>query len=95
MKRQAIITFHYNGMTFKRAFRADLLVERELLLEIKSLETTRPLHKKQLLTYLRLTQKPLGLVLNFGTETLRDGLHRVANNLDPSDSPLLRVNFAD
>ena len=95
VRRQRYITFVYHGTTFKRAFRIDLLVEHELLVEVKSVDGGRALHKKQLLTYLRLTKQPLGILLNFGCETLRDGLTRVVNELDQRDSPLLHVNSND
>jgi len=62
-------------------FRADLIVEGLLILELKSLEKVAPVHKKILLTYLRLADKRLGLLINFGTELLKDGLSRVVNGL--------------
>lgn len=62
-------------------FRADLIVEGMLVLELKSVEAVSPTHKKILLTYLRLTDKRLGLLINFNTELLKDGITRVANGL--------------
>ena len=62
-------------------FRADLIVENLLIVELKSLETVAPVHKKILLTYLRLADLRLGLLINFGTELLKDGISRVVNGL--------------
>ena len=58
----------------------------------KSVETIAPVHKKQVLTYLRLLNLPVGLLINFGAATLKEGLQRIVNNLPPSASPRLRVN---
>jgi GxxExxY protein len=62
------------------AFRADLIVERKLLIELKSVERSAPVHGKQVLTYLRLLNLPLGLLMNFGMATFKDGLRRVVND---------------
>ena len=72
--------------------RADLLVEESVIAEVKSLERFAPVHRKQLLTYLRLTNLRVGLLLNFGAETMREGVKRVVNNYTASSSSLLRVN---
>ena len=69
----------YDGMRFPAAFRADLVVEGSLVLEIKSVEKLANVHAKQLLTYLRLMNRPLGLLLNFSGETMKEGIRRVAN----------------
>ena len=63
-------------------FRADLIVDGMVIVELKSVETIARVHKKILLTYLRLADKRLGLLINFGEELLKDGIHRVANNLE-------------
>lgn len=63
----------------REGFRIDLLVEDQLIIELKSTERTAPVHKKQLLTYLRLTNRPLGLLMNFGMETFKEGMSRVVN----------------
>lgn len=60
-------------------FRADLIVEKLVVVELKSIESVAPVHKKVLLTYLRLADKRVGLLINFGTELLKDGIHRVVN----------------
>jgi GxxExxY protein len=62
-------------------FRADLVVEGKVIVEIKSIEAISPVHRKQLLTYLRLTDKRLGLLINFNVELIKDGITRVVNNL--------------
>jgi GxxExxY protein len=62
-------------------FRLDLLVENRVVVELKSVERVRPVHQKQLLTYLKLTNKPLGLLINFNENLLKDGLTRIVNNL--------------
>ena len=61
------------------AFRADIVVEDRLIIEVKSVERTAPVHAKQLLTYLRLMNQPLGLLMNFGCETFCEGIKRVVN----------------
>jgi iron complex transport system substrate-binding protein len=91
---QEPICFEYEGMAFKNGFRVDLLVEGRVIVELKSIEKLAPVHSKQLLTYLRLLHLPVGLLINFGHVTLREGLHRVVNQLPPSASPRLRVNQA-
>jgi GxxExxY protein len=68
-------------MVFDEAFRADLIVEEKVIVELKSVERVKPVHKKQLLTYLRLADKRLGLLLNFGTALLKEGITRVVNDL--------------
>ena len=90
--RQKAVTFEFDGIVFEEGFRADLLVEERVLVELKSLEKLAPVHKKQLLTHLRLTHLHVGLLINFGAETLKQGLHRVVNDLPLSSSPRLRVN---
>lgn len=80
IERQRLISFEYDGMKFEDAFRADLLAEGKLLIEVKSVERSSPVHGKQALTYLRLLNLPVGLVMNFGMATFREGVHRVANN---------------
>lgn len=67
-------------------FRADLIVERKVVVELKSVEQIAPVHKKQLLTYLRLADCKLGLLINFGAELIKNGISRVVNNL-PDSAP--------
>jgi len=94
VQRQKSIRFEFDGMIFEEGFRVDLLVEGRVIVEIKSVEKLAPVHSKQLLTYLRLMNLPVGLLINFGEATLKEGLHRVVNNLSSSASPRLRVNQA-
>ena len=77
--RQKPITIEFDVLTIADGFRADLVVEDRLIIEVKSVERAAPVHAKQLLTYLRLTEQPLGLLMNFGCETFREGLKRVVN----------------
>ncbi len=70
----------YRGVVIRDAFRADLLVEERLVIEVKSVERLAPVHSKQLLTYLRLMDQPVGLLMNFGGGMFRDGLKRIINN---------------
>src|SRR5215203_2584758 len=86
------VSFTYDGMFFEQAFRADLVVEGCVVVEVKSLEKLAHVHTKQLLTYLRLLDLRVGLLLNFGAGTMREGLRRVVNDLDRTMSPGLRVN---
>jgi iron complex transport system substrate-binding protein len=79
VERQKPIPIHFNGVTLAEGFRADIIVGHRLIIEIKSVERSSPVHAKQLLTYLRLTEQPLGVLMNFGCETFRDGVKRVVN----------------
>jgi GxxExxY protein len=80
VEMQQPVPVTYRGVVIRDAFRADLIVERTLIIEVKSLEKLAPVHSKQLLTYLRLMNQPLGLLMNFGADMFRDGLKRVINN---------------
>ncbi len=77
--RQLLVPFTYDGERIDFGFRIDLLVERELVVELKSTERPSPVYQRQLLTYLKLMHLPLGLVINFGMVTLSAGIDRVAN----------------
>lgn len=90
--RQWPVRFEYDGMTFEEGFRIDLLVENQVIVELKSTEKSAPVHAMQLLTYLRLSGLHVGLLLNFGAPTLKEGLRRIVNDLPLSASPRLRVN---
>lgn len=83
VQRQTPIAVRYEGLTFEQGFRADLVVGGLVIVEIKSTETTAPVHKKQLLTYLRLSGLKLGLLINFGAPLIKDGITRLVNKLDP------------
>jgi len=80
--RQVPIPIEYDGIKFEEGFRADLIVEEKVIVELKCVESLNPAHKKQLLTYLRLADKRLGLLINFAKELIRDGITRVVNNLE-------------
>jgi len=80
VERQVAVSLKANGIVIDNAFRADLFVERTLLIEVKSTETHAPVHAKQLLTYLRLMDLPLGLLMNFGAGTFKEGVRRIVNN---------------
>lgn len=84
--RQAPIGIEFDGIRFENAFRIDLLVDGRLIVEVKSIDRLSPVHAKQLLTYLRLSKQPVGLLINFGGETLKEGLRRLVNNHQPSAS---------
>ena len=92
VERQLPMRLEYEGVVFEEAFRVDLLVDSRVIVEIKSIEKLAPVHTKQLLTYLRIADLRAGLLVNFGSLLLRDGLRRVVNNLTPAVSPRLRVN---
>jgi iron complex transport system substrate-binding protein len=92
VERQKSIRFEYDGILFEEGFRVDLLIEERVVVELKSVEKLAPVHSKQLLTYMRLMELPVGLLINFGAATLKEGLHRVVNDLPSSASLRLRVN---
>jgi GxxExxY protein len=79
--RQQKIPIFYQGTQIEIAFRADLIVEDKVIVEIKSIEAVAVVHKKQLLTYLRLADKRLGLLINFNVALIRDGITRIANRM--------------
>lgn len=92
VERQVPIRIEYDGLIFEEGFRADLVVEGRVVVELKSVEQLAPVHSKKLLTYLRLMKLEVGLLINFNNATLKEGLRRVVNNHLPSASPRLRVN---
>ncbi len=79
--RQQAIPVVWENVHLEAGFRADLIVEDKVIIEIKSVESLAPVHRKQLLTYLRLTGRKLGLLINFDTELIKDGIARVVNGL--------------
>lgn len=80
VERQRPVSIRIDDLMFDEGFRADIVVEGKLLIELKSVERTAPVHAKQVLTYLRLMDLPLGLLMNFGAATFREGVKRVVNN---------------
>lgn len=81
VERQVPVAIEFRGLRFDEGLRADLIVEGKVLIELKSVEALKPVHGKQVLTYLRLTGIELGLLINFGEELLKSGIKRVANGL--------------
>jgi iron complex transport system substrate-binding protein len=94
VERNLPVTFEYDGLRFDRGLRVDLLVERIVVVELKSVERLAPVHAKQIVTYMRLLRLPVGLLINFGGETLKEGLHRVVNRYVPGAGSPLRINAA-
>jgi len=92
VERQKVIRFEYEGMVFEQGLRVDLLVESRVVVELKSVEELSRKYSMKVRTYIRLLKLPVGLLINFGGETLKEGLRRIVNNLAPSESPSLRVN---
>ena len=80
VERQKPCSFEFDGLRFEDAFRIDLMVENRVVVELKSVEFLAPVHSKQVLTYLRLLNLPVGLLINFGAGTAKDGLRRIVNN---------------
>lgn len=80
VQRQVDIPVFYDDLKMNIGFRADLIVEREVIVEIKSVENLNPVHFKQLTTYLKLSGCPVGLLINFNESLLKEGIRRVVNN---------------
>ncbi|MEO7814514.1 MAG: GxxExxY protein [Sphingomicrobium sp.] len=83
VERQKLLPITYQGMHFQEGFRVDLLIDGQLIIEVKSVERFAAVHAKQLLTYIRLARQPVGLLMNFGGDTFREGLRRIVNG--PAD----------
>ena len=81
IKRQYIIPVQWKGITLNKAFVADIIVENKVLIELKSVETLSPTYAKQVITYLKLTNIKLGLLINFNEALLKHGIRRLVNNL--------------
>lgn len=82
VQRQVPIPIHFDGETFNEGFRADIILNDLVIVEVKSVEKTLPVHLKQLQTYLKLTGKKLGLLMNFNSALMKDGIARCVNGLD-------------
>jgi GxxExxY protein len=80
VERQKVIPVVFRGKVFDEMFRADIILENRLLIELKSTEHFAPVHAKQVLTYIRLADLPLGFLMNFGQTTFMDGFKRLAND---------------
>ncbi len=92
VERQKPIPIQYAGFTFEEGFRADLIIEGIVLVELKSVEALVPVHSKQVLTYLRLLNLPLGLLINFGSASFKEGCKRIVNGPQSFATSRLRVN---
>jgi iron complex transport system substrate-binding protein len=92
VERQCSVAFDFHGMHFDEGLRLDLLVNGCLVVELKSVENLAPVHAKQLLTYLRLLDLRLGLLINFGAATFKEGVKRIVNDHHDFASSRLRVN---
>ena len=82
VQRQGFVRVEHESIVIDNAFRFDLLVEDKLLIEIKSTEKHAPVHAKQVITYLRLMELPIGVLMNFGMGTFKDGCKRLVNNYE-------------
>jgi len=82
VERQVPVSIEYDGIKFDEGFRADIIIENKVILELKSVESVAKAHKKQVLTYLRLTECKLGYLLNFGEDLMKDGITRIVNGLE-------------
>ena len=80
VRSQVGVPLNYKSFVFDTVYRLDLLVENTVIIEIKSVENLAPVHFSQLITYLKLYNKPMGFLINFNTKSLKDGLHRLVNN---------------
>lgn len=89
---QVIVPITYDGLVIDQGFRADIIVEGKVLLELKSVERLMPIHGKQVLTYLRFLNLPIGLLMNFSSDTFREGLKRVVHNHDQTQSSRLKIH---
>lgn len=84
VQTQVEIPVEYDGKIFEKGFRADVIVNKKVLVELKSVEKLLDVHRKQVLTYLKLTDIKLGLLINFNEKLMKDGFHRIVNNLEDS-----------
>ncbi len=92
VERQVIVPIQYEGLVIDQGFRADLIVEKSLVIELKSVERIAPVHAKQLLTYLRFLNMPVGLLMNFSADKFTDGLRRIVNNHSDTVGSKLRMH---
>ena len=83
VERQKSVPLRYEGRVLEDAFRVDLLVDGQVVVEVKAIEQLAPVHYRQVLTYLKLLDLRVGLLLNFGAATMREGLHRIVNGYAP------------
>ena len=81
VESQVAVPVHYDGVKLDLGFRIDLLINDKVIIEIKSVEILAPVHHKQLLTYLKLTNRKLGILVNFNSDNISDGITRIVNKL--------------
>lgn len=82
VEKQVAMNVEYDDIVFDEGYRADLIVENKIIVELKSVDVLAPVHYKQLLTYLRLADKRLGLLINFNEALIKGGIHRIVNGLE-------------
>ena len=92
VQRQVVVPIRYEEMFFDEGFRADLIINNLVCIELKSVEVLAPVHSKQLLTYLKLLDLEVGLLINFGAPTIKEGLHRIVNGFKDLSSPRLSAS---
>jgi GxxExxY protein len=95
VQRQVPVPIVFKGIRFDEGFRADIIIENKVLLELKSVERIVPAHKKQVQTYLRLTGLKLGYLLNFGEAVLKSGITRCVNGLEEHNPQRLSVSAGE
>ncbi|MBB3860255.1 iron complex transport system substrate-binding protein [Novosphingobium hassiacum] len=94
VERQVAVGVSLDGHFYDAAFRIDLMVERQLIVEVKAIEQLSKAHAKQLLTYLRLMNQPVGLLLNFSGATMKEGIRRMVNNYRPDQISAISASSA-
>lgn len=95
VERQKAVTFQYDGLTFDGALTVDLLVNDRVVVEVKAVERTIPVHRRQTFTYLRLLGLQVALLLNFGASTMKQGTHRIVNGYQATPRSKLRIEADD
>jgi GxxExxY protein len=85
VQNQVLIEVLYKGFDLDLQYRSDLLVNEQVVIELKSVEILLPVHHKQLITYLKLAKKPLGFLINFNTDSIKDNIIRIANDKNHPD----------
>jgi GxxExxY protein len=88
VERQVLVPITWDGIRFDEGFRADLIIDNCVIVEVKSIAALDPVHSKQVLTYLRLMDKRLGLLINFGDHLIKHSIKRIANGM-PDEPPVL------
>ena len=92
VERQVIVPIQYEGLFINQGFRADLIIEKSLVIELKSVERIAPVHAKQRLTYLRFLNRSVGLLMNFSADKFTGGLRRIVNNHSDTTGSRLRMH---